>query len=129
MLWFLIKFVAMSSLLFFIWKIYLMVVVPWLSRRRYSKYPNVGMTKSFHPFLGDVALINKDQADNKFRVQSHLDMAVERPDLDLYQVQIGSKIEMYPVSVTALREFEALVPHKIDRYADQIMPLQHVCGP
>ena len=56
-------------------------------------------------------------------------MAVERTNLDLYLIQVGSKNELYPASVKALKEFEALVPHKIDRYADQIMPIQHVCGP
>ena len=29
-------------------------------------------------------------------------MAVERPDLDLYLFQIGSKTELYPVSVTVI---------------------------
>ena len=73
-----------------------------------------------------IALMKECQSQNKFRLQFYLDEAIERSDVDIVHTQIGNKIEIDPVSVKALQEFENLIPTKIDRYIDETMPVQHI---
>ena len=84
------------------------------------------MTKKYYPLLGDIAIMQQAERENKFRMQYYIDAALERTDVDLVLTQVGNHIEIDPVSVKALEEFESLVPSKIDRYSSESMPVQRI---
>ena len=56
------------------------VFVPWNTRRKYSKYQNVGMWKSSNPIFPDIFIALKNERENKFRFCHHYDIG----KLELY---------------------------------------------
>lgn len=73
------------------------------------------MTEKYYPLIGDILLINKNEKENKFKLQHYVDNAISKPETDIYISQFGSLTLYNMCSPQAFDEFERLVPEKIDR--------------
>lgn len=62
-------------LLFFAVILYNFVYLPWRLRKKYINYPNVGMAGEYHLGLGDLALAQKNELENKHSMQHYIDAA------------------------------------------------------
>ena len=89
--------------------------VPWWFRRRYKKYKNLKMTDKFY-FKGDLKITNQNENAKKFKFQHFIDYSLSFPNTDIILVQIGTRFYFDLCSPKAFREFNLLVPDKIDRY-------------
>ena len=80
------------------------------------------MVDKFYPFLGDIAVSSKWVKENRFQFYYMIDATIENPDYDFKLVQLGpiSKFDIW--SIKAMKEFEMLVPNKIDRYHHKNLP-------
>jgi len=112
--------------LFLATKLYEFVYLPWKVRQKYKKYPNVGMAEKYHPMLGDIVIINKNEQENKFKMQHYIDDVKSKPDTDIYISQFGP-VTLYEIcSPKAFDEFERLVPEKIDRNDQEGTPIGYI---
>ena len=103
--------------------VYQFVYLPWKVRKRYSKYKNVTMADKFYPFLGDLAVWNKNEAKGKGKFQHFIDESLSEKGYDIRLTQLGPESVIEACSVKALDEFEKLLPSKIDRYHHRGLPI------
>lgn len=91
------------------------VIPAFLTWRKYKKYNNLYVSDTFIPLLGDFYPIMKNlQAGIKY--YNHLDKKVyDMKDKDIELMFEGSKPCFQIFSHAAHKEFEELIPHKIDR--------------
>ena len=66
--------------------------------------------------LGDVAIFQKDEENNRFRLQSYINLALSDKKYDFKLVQMGPLTLFDIWSPKALNEFEKCIPEKIDRF-------------
>jgi len=95
------------------------VIPPYLVLRKYRKYPNLYTPKTFIPLLGDFLQFAKNMSAGK-RYYDHLDKKVydmEGKDLELMFEGPKPCIQIY--SHEAHKQFEDLIPHKIDRLPEE----------
>ena len=115
--------VLILVVLFVVSKVYEFVYVPWSYRRLYKKYPNVMMTSKFYPLLGDVKLIQQNVSSGKGSFYHFYEEALEHAEkIDIRLTQIGPVTRLEACSIKALKEFEKLVPYKLDRRSKGLSP-------
>mmetsp|Transcript_5267 Transcript_5267/g.6259 ORF Transcript_5267/g.6259 Transcript_5267/m.6259 type:complete len:193 (-) Transcript_5267:109-687(-) len=110
------------------YKLYEFLYLPWVTWRRYLKYPNAWVTDKFYPFVGIIALMKKCIAEGKFRFQFYIDEIIKRPNIDVIITQFGPFLMYELSSVKALNEFEKIVPDKVDRNDDKGLFVQNIVG-
>ena len=116
LLWIWIKAVLAILIWFVIYKVYELLILPWIIWKEYAKYPNVLVRKKFYPPIGDVVTFCKNERENKDRIQAHIDIALNKNNTDIKLVQFGPVILFSLCSPKALNEFEKLIPEKLDRF-------------
>ena len=125
-IWDFIKYFLIIAGWFIGYKLYEFLFIPWNLRRKYSKYPNVNMAKKFYPFLGDIAEIVEYQKQNKFILYNSIETVIENPNYDIKLVQFGPDTTFDMLTVKALKEFESLIPNKIDRFDHKNFPADNI---
>ena len=60
-----------GAILYFAYLVYMFIITPWRTRRRYSKYKNVGMCQSKYPLFQDILMSLQNERENKFRFQHY----------------------------------------------------------
>lgn len=106
---------------------YKALYVPWSLRKYYKKY-NVVMAKDYHPFLGDVALLEQNMANKTGNFTHYVKEIEENPSADLRFTQLGPECLIELCSVRATTELEKLSPSKIDRTVNNMQPLINMFG-
>ena len=71
------------------YKVYEFLILPWMIWKEYMKYPNVSVREKFYPLLGDVATFVKNERENKYRMQGHIDIALTKNNIDIKLIQSG----------------------------------------
>ena len=108
--------------------VYEYVYKPMKARYQYGKYPNVHMTKTFIPLLGDISLMLQNDKEKKSKFHHFIDESLESKGYDIRLVVVGSYIFLDLCSIKALDEAEKLIPSKIDRDEAIGLPLADVIG-
>ena len=116
LLWLWIKGVFAVLIWFVMYKVYEFLILPWMIWKEYMKYPNVSVREKFYPLLGDVATFVKNERENKYRMQGHIDIALTKSNIDIKLVQSGPVTIFDITSPKAWNEFEKLIPEKFDRF-------------
>lgn len=122
-----LKYLAIFLVLVIAYLAVFMVIPPFLEWKRYKKYSNVYTAPSFVPILGDFYLYAKNMNSGK-SYYAHLDQKTyDLQDYDLELIFEGPKSCIQMISHNAHREFEQLMPDKIDRIPEdtsigQMMP-------
>lgn len=114
-----LKYVGLLLLAFVAYMVAFKVIPPYLVWLKYKKYKNVHTSKSFIPLLGDFWPIMKNlKAGIKY--YNHLDQKVyDMKDQDIELMFEGDKPCFQIFSHQAHKEFEELIPHKIDRFPEE----------
>lgn len=94
------------------------IIPAYIQWNKYKKYPNVHTT-TFIPLLGDFWPIMKN-LNAGIKYYNHLDQKVyDMKDKDLELMFEGDKPCLQIFSHQAHKEFEQLIPHKIDRFPEE----------
>ena len=118
-----VKLLLILLLLFIGSTIYEFLYKPWSYRRFYSKYPNISMADKFYPMLGDVKLIQQNVTNGKAGFHHFIEEAIEKgEEIDIRLTQMGPVTRFEPCSIKAFKEFEKLVPDKLDRKDKGLAP-------
>jgi len=88
------------------------VFKPYFIKKHYMKYPNVEVNPDAGLFLGD---FYDDSSDEETETETHINLILNKPDVDLMVEFIGREPFLYFCSHDAIREFKKLCPTKIDR--------------
>ena len=122
-----LKYLLFVAVLAIIYITVVMVIPSYLEWKKYKKFKNVYTSDSFVPVLGDFYLYAKNMNEGK-TYYAHLEKKTY--DLQNYDLELifeGPKSCLQIVSHDAHREFEQLMPDKIDRIPEdtsigQMMP-------
>ena len=91
LLYFVIKYMLLSLLIYILYLVYWLIYCPYRNRQYFKKYLNVKMTDRFYPMMGDVALWF-DNAKNGFGAFHHyIQEAADYPKVDFRYTQIGER--------------------------------------
>ena len=111
-----IKYFIIVVIAFVIYTLYTFIWVPIFLRRKYSKYPNVAMSESFRPFLGEHAVVKQMESENKYRMYFQMETTLKNPKADVRLTISGKQPYFMLTSSQAVSEFKSLVLDKIDRW-------------
>ena len=103
-----VKCMVCFFIVFILYKMYEFIYLPWVVWRKYKKYPNVSVRDQFYPMLGDVAILQKNEAENKFRFHNYIEMILSNRNLDFKLAQMGPLTVFDVCSPKALHEFEII---------------------
>lgn len=95
--------------------LYLIVVRPLMYRRKYSKYPNVLVSKKFNPLVGDLDNEVRCFKEDKVHYAHYVENANITTKYDLYAKVEGIEPYMVIVSDQACKELSNLMPRAVDR--------------
>ena len=68
------RYTALTLIWLIIFVLWRFVIRPWMIRRRYRKYENVGMWRHKSPIFQDILMVFKNERENKFRFQHYFDI-------------------------------------------------------
>ena len=71
-----IRIAIYGAILYFIYLVYIFIINPWRTKKRYSKFNNVGMCPLNSPIFQDILMSMQNERNNKFRFQHYYDMGM-----------------------------------------------------
>ena len=118
-----VKYIMVFIIIFVAYQLYLLIYKPWKQRRYYSKFKNVSVSEKFYPIINDVGRVFELEKQNIFRFNDHIELALNRPDIDIKLTQLGSFITLDMISLKAYSEMVKQVPDNIERYHSKHLPM------
>jgi len=120
-----LKYTLFGFISFIIYFVYKFIFVAWNSRRTFSKYQNVAMTKKFYPVLGDLAEIKQRMDSGVYNFYNLIDITLEGGK-DMKLTFIGHRMMIDLLSIDAMEQMIKLCPKSIDRYSSENFPIWYV---
>ena len=111
-----IKYGGISAILMAFYLVYIYIIGPYLTIRKYRKYANVLVNKKFVPLIGEGVLFREDIQNNKPPYYHQIEKADKVKGIDMKLAIIGNKTFLYLISNRAYQEFQNLSPKYIDRF-------------
>jgi hypothetical protein len=125
--WIVLKYLIYSFVALVIYLVYAIVVNPYYLRWKYSKYPNVFILKPYTLPFGEIHTFIENVKEGKVFDNHNRQLAKEKHDYDLDFTGYGMATMFRIISVKAKKEFNDLVPGKIDR-EQQLIGVGHMLG-
>ena len=88
---------------------------PYLIRKKYGKYANVGQSEDMQYIQGDLVDTNKNQVADKYLYWHYVEQWMKDTQPDIYIKFLGHRPMFLFFSIQALEEMRQLQPLKIDR--------------
>ena len=119
LIWVCLKYLLIVVIVAIIYITVFMVIPSYLVWKRYKKYKNVYTSNTFVPLLGDFYTYAKNMSEGKAYYAHLKQKTYDLQSCDLDLIFEGPKPCLQIFSQEAHREFEQLMPEKIDRIPEK----------
>ena len=109
------KYLLVGVILYSLYLVHWLVIIPYRKRQYYKKYRNVKMVDKFYPMTGDITIWGENIEKGRGVLHHYIREVAENPDTDFRLMTLGERSILEITSPEAMDEFEKLVPDKVDR--------------